>query len=364
MTDPSDPNRPAGPEQAKEQIGLFEKALELDPYLTPAIYKLAFAYVYAGQQSKQKDLLARWSKINPDRPGPTPGPGDVLEKNYGYMGKYALVVNPFPLPQSMELSKEIPPRFEAGRPLLITLPEGDRWSRPADFKGSVAVIGRIRARFGGAVAAFDANEDGRLDLFLASAVVRPDGAIRDALLVNVGDGRFEDASAQFGLPQDRASVGVAAADFDADRQIDVFLTGVGENRLLHNRGGNSFEDISKTLPTTGPKALSLMARWLDLDQDGDLDLYVVNYCLAEHADQAFAASGATPPGVPNAVFRNDGRPEPVAGRPEPTWAPVAVVAENSESKKGLSIALSPWTGVLRSRGPVRPRWDRVARHRQ
>jgi tetratricopeptide (TPR) repeat protein len=346
VTDPSDPNRPAGPEQAKEQIGLLEKSLELDPYLTPALYKLAFAYVYAGQQAKQKDLLARWSKINPDRPGPTPGPGDVLEKNYGYMGKYATAVNPYPLPQSVPQSAEIAPKFEAARPLLVTLPDGERWTQPADFKGSTAVIGRIRGRFGAAVAAFDANGDGRLDLFLTSAVVRPDGTIRDALLLNEGDGRFEDASARFGLPKDRASVGVAAADFDADRQIDVFLTGVGENRLLHNRGGSSFEDISKTLQIPGPKTLSLMARWLDLDQDGDLDLYVVNYCAAEHADKAFTASGETPPGAANMVFRNDGRPEPVPGRPEPTWAPAAVISENSESKKGLSVALSPWSGDL------------------
>ena len=309
VTDPSDPNRPAGPEQAKEQIGLLEKALELDPYFTPALYKLAFAYVYAGQQAKQKDLLARWSKINPDRPGPTPGPGDVLEKNYGYMGKYATAVNPYPLPQSLPESTEIPPKFAAARPILVTLPAGDRWTQPADFKGSLAVIGRIRARFGAAVAAFDANADGRLDLFLTSAVVRPDGAMRDALLLNQGDGRFEDASARFGLPNDRASVGVAAGDFDADRQIDVFLTGVGENRLLRNRGGSSFEDISQTLPSTGPKTLSLMARWLDLDQDGDLDLYVVNYCAAERADKTFLSSGETPPGVANMVFRNDGRPD-------------------------------------------------------
>ena len=67
--------------------------------------------------------------------------------------------------------------------------------------------------------------------------------LRDALLLNQGDGRFEDASAAFGLPLDQASLGVAAADFDADRQIDLFLTGVGKNRLLRNRDGKAFEDI-------------------------------------------------------------------------------------------------------------------------
>ena len=106
------------------------------------------------------------------------------------------------------------------------------------------MIGRIRARFGAAVAAFDADGDGRLDLYLASAIVGKKG-IRDALLLNKGEGRFEDASASFGLPEDRASVGVAAADFDADRHIDLFLTGVGDNRLLRNRDGKAFEDISR-----------------------------------------------------------------------------------------------------------------------
>ncbi len=145
-------------------------------------------------------------------------------------------------------------------------------------------------------AAFDADGDGRLDLFLASAVVGPKG-IHDVLLLNKGDGRFEDASARFGLPNDHASLGVAAADFDADRHIDLFLTGVGDNRLLRNRDGKTFEDISSTLKPSGPPALSLMARWLDLDQDGDLDLYVVNYCAAEHADKAFLDAGEPPPGL-------------------------------------------------------------------
>ncbi len=86
-------------ELAKEKIGLLEKALACDPYLTPALYQLAFAYVLAGQPEKQKELLAVWSEMNPDRPGPTPGPGESAETKYGDMGKYATVVDPFPRPQ-------------------------------------------------------------------------------------------------------------------------------------------------------------------------------------------------------------------------------------------------------------------------
>ncbi len=200
---------------------------------------------------------------------------------------------------------------------------------------------------------FDADGDGRLDLYLTSAVIGPKG-IRDILLLNKGDGRFEDASASFGLSKDRASVGVAAADFDADRHIDLFLTGVGDNRLLRNRDGKSFEDISNILKPTGPPALSLTARWLDLDQDGDLDLYVVNYCAAEKADEAFGPGGP-PPGLANVVYRNDGKPEPIPSSPEPTWAPLAVAVENVKSNVRTfdrHDALGRGRGVVQRRFPA------------
>ena len=95
LTDPDDPTQPAGPRQAKDQVALFSKALACDPYLTPAIYKLSFAYRLAGQPDKQKELLERWREINPDRQKPVPGPGDSADKVYGEMGKYATAIDPF-----------------------------------------------------------------------------------------------------------------------------------------------------------------------------------------------------------------------------------------------------------------------------
>jgi tetratricopeptide (TPR) repeat protein len=343
MTDREDPTKPAGPDQAKEQMALFAKALDRDPYLTPAIYKMAMASRFTKNPTQTKELFARWKKIDPDRPEPTPGPGTLSGKVYGEMGQYASVVNPFPRSEGVVQPVLAPPGFEPARPLQVKLTEGERWVQSSDFTGPAAVIGRVRQRFGAAVAAFDADSDGKLDLYLTSAVVGPKG-IRDILLVNKGDGRFEDASASFGLPTNRASLGVAAADFDADRRIDLFLTGVGDNRLLRNRDGKSFEDISSSLTTLGPPALSLTARWVDLDQDGDLDLYVLNYCAAEHANKAFLPDGP-PPGVVNAVYRNDGKPDLIAGSPEPAWAPLAVAWDNVKAKGGLSIALTPWSSV-------------------
>ena len=311
---PREPLALDDPELAKQQAVLYAKALEIDPYLTQAIYKLSFVSRLAGEPDKQKALLDRWNKINPDRQQPVPGPGNSAAKVYGEMGKYATVISPPAAARRRAAAAPVPPRFEPAKPLEVKLAAGDRWATAEDFKGDHAVIARVRARFGAAAATFDVNGDGKLDLYLAAAVVGPKG-LRDALLVNRGDNNFEDATAAFGLPLDQASLGVAAADFDADRQIDLFLTGVGKNRLLRNRDGKTFEDLTATLKTIGPPAISLMARWLDLDQDGDLDLYVVNYCAAEHAGKAFLDDQAPPPGLANSVYRNDGQPEADPGQP-------------------------------------------------
>jgi tetratricopeptide (TPR) repeat protein len=342
--DPENPDKPDLRKLAKQQIGLLQKALECDPYLTPAIYKLQQAYRLTNEPKKATELLARWQELNQDRSRPSPGPGNMVEKNYGNMGRYANVVSPFPRLEPAPDSEAVPLRFAAPHSLDVKLGNGERWVKASDFTNSLGVLAKVRERFGAAAAAFDANGDGRLDLFLTSAVIGPDG-VRDALLLNQGDGRFEDATTAFGLPKNRASLGVAAADFDADRHIDLFLTGVGGNRLYRNRDAKKYDDITSSLAPIGPPVVSLTARWLDLDQDGDLDLYIVNYCAADHATSAFARSPSPVPGVANWVYRNDGQPEPIPSSPAPAWAPLAVAWENVGAKAGLSISFTPWTGV-------------------
>jgi tetratricopeptide (TPR) repeat protein len=353
LTDPANPNNPAAPALAKGQIELFGKALALNPYLTPAIYRLAFAYRYAGEAAKQKQLLEHWKKMDPERLAAVPGPGDLAGKKYGEMGRYASVIEPFQRPGGESAPPGPSPKFEAARALSVKLQDGERWVAPNDFTGRNALAGRVRARFGAAVAAFDADGDGRLDLYLTSAVLGKMG-IRDALLLNKGDGRFEDASASFGLRPERASLGVAAGDFDADRHIDLFLTGVGDNRLLRNRDGKAFEDITSQLKPSNPPAISLTARWIDLDQDGDLDLYIVNYGTADRADDAFAVSKPPPPGIANVAYRNDGEPDPSSAQTAEARAPIGTAYDAKNVKSGLTIALSPWTEMAGLLGGTRP----------
>ncbi len=335
----AEPDKTAGPAEAEELVKIYTKALECNPYLVSAMYKLQQVSGWTGNRDRQRELIALWRTLNPDLTTTGVANGETVGKPYSEQGRYAMVID---LDPNRVTSEEpvSPPRFEPPTPIPVRLPDGQRWAKASDLTGPLALFGRFRERFGMAVAHLDADGDGKLDLYLAAAVIDPEGHLRDILLRNRGDGQFEDATASLHLPDDRASLGVAAGDFDADGRIDLFLTGVGDNRLLRNRGAEGFEDVTKSLGDNAPPAISPTARFLDLDLDGDLDLYVVNYTASENAENAF--TDQPPPGLANAAYRNDGTPPKVEGKPQNQWAPVAVKAGSLETDEGLSIAFSPW----------------------
>jgi tetratricopeptide (TPR) repeat protein len=318
-----------------EVTSYFARAVELNPNLVPALYNLSMVRGRARSFVDQKALQERWKQLNPEEN--FAGAGDLAKLVYGEMGRYAKIINPFS--KEGEARQAAPsPRFDAQVEIQVKLSAGHRWATSSDFNGALAVIARARSRFGQGVATFDANGDGRLDLYLTAAVVGPKG-LHDVLLLNQGDNQFIDATAEAGLPEDRAGLGIAAGDFDADRRVDLFLTGVGDNRLYRNLGGK-FEDVTKLAGLAdAPRAVSVSARWLDLDQDGDLDLYVVNYAAAADADRCF---GPNPPveGMANLAYRNDGQAAPVSGKIDTNWAPLAVSSADFGATQGLSIRFS------------------------
>ena len=93
---------------------------------------------------------------------------------------------------------------------------------------------------------FDMDNDTDLDLFFSAGHIDPatweSHGQQDVLLRNNGDGTFTDISEQVGLRQFETpgvGRGVAAADYDADGDIDLFVVNSGEKpRLLQNNGGN------------------------------------------------------------------------------------------------------------------------------
>lgn len=138
------------------------------------------------------------------------------------------------------------------------------------------------AAHGAGLAWADYDDDGYQDLYVAYQ-----DSTANKLLRNLGDGTFENAAAA-PLDDRGPGAGVAWGDFDRDGDPDLYLANCpGTNRLLRNDGAGLFTDV-----TTGLLAMatdsSQAAGWVDVDRDGDLDLYVTHLS------------------APNRLLRNDG----------------------------------------------------------
>ena len=134
---------------------------------------------------------------------------------------------------------------------------------------------------GSGLAFIDYDNDGDQDLFFVNSTYWPgregDAAPRQALYRNDGDGRFTDVSEEAGLALDFFGMGVAVGDYDNDGWDDLFVTAVGSNRLFHNDGGR-FTEVTASAGVGGwEQEWSTAAAFFDIDNDGDLDLYVGNY---------------------------------------------------------------------------------------
>ena len=75
---------------------------------------------------------------------------------------------------------------------------------------------------------------------------------------------------------DGYATGAAAADYDNDGHVDLFVAGVQRNQLLHNTGDGRFQDVTARAGIKNYK-WSVAAGWFDYDNDGWLDLFIVNY---------------------------------------------------------------------------------------
>jgi len=168
---------------------------------------------------------------------------------------------------------------------------------------------------GAGLAFLDTDGDGRQDLFLVNGADWPSHRRKvslPALYRNRGDGTFEEVTARSGLAVETYGIGVAAADYDNDGHVDLFVNALGPDRLFHNRGDGTFEDVTDRAGVSDP-AFGSSATWLDYDRDGWLDLFVCNYVQwAEKTDIFCTLDGVnksycTPEsyrGAPNRLFHN------------------------------------------------------------
>ena len=136
----------------------------------------------------------------------------------------------------------------------------------------------------GGVAVLDFDNDGHPDVFFANGATQPgleksSPAYWNRLYRNRGDGTFEDVTAKSGLQGAGFSIGAAVGDFDNDGYPDLFVAGVRRNFLYHNLGNGTFEDVTEKSGLRQPQESrwAVGGGWLDYDNDGRVDLFVVNY---------------------------------------------------------------------------------------
>jgi len=214
-------------------------------------------------------------------------------------------------PQSLDKPRESPIHF-AYEPIEFKLDSSESPQRhaPETMAGGVAV--------------FDYNNDGKLDIFFANGadidtLKKSSAKYSNRLFENDGQARFTDVTAKAGLAGTGYDTGVAIGDYDNDGYEDIFVGGVHRNTLYHNNRNGTFTDVTakaglnKSDPEYGP-LWSVGGAWVDVNNDGLVDLVVVNYlawdgkheplCQGEgHRDYCHPKMYSP---TPNQLFLNNG----------------------------------------------------------
>ena len=206
----------------------------------------------------------------------------------------------------------------------------------------------------GGVALFDYDNDGLLDIFFTNGAAIPslektDSSFSNRLFHNNGDGTFTDVTEKAGLAGIGYSMGVAAGDYDNDGFVDLYVTGFNHNQLFHNNGDGTFSDVTEKAGVAGMvpgigKAWAVAAGWFDYNNDGLLDLLVVNYLNYDLKTASACSVGKLPTycspsdfqGTPNILYRNNG---------DGTFTDVSAASHIGQYVgKGMGVAFADYDG--------------------
>ena len=179
---------------------------------------------------------------------------------------------------------------------------------------------RMIETMSGGLAVFDYNNDGRPDIYFTNGasgleMKKTDPRFFNRLFRNDGGMKFSDVTAEAGVAGEGYAMGAAAADFDNDGNVDLFICNVGGSILYRNLGNGKFEDVTAKSGIIDPE-WAVAAAWFDFDNDGRLDLFVSHYAKWPEAMDRFCGDSLKGirvychpkyfQGLPNRLYRNLG----------------------------------------------------------
>ena len=131
------------------------------------------------------------------------------------------------------------------------------------------------------VAMLDYDGDGDIDIYFLNGALlkgtKSDIPPTNALYRNDGNFKFTDVTEKARVGDTGYGLGVCAGDYDNDGDQDIYLNNYGANVLYRNNGDGTFTDVAKKAGVADGLKTGAGACFLDMDADGDLDLYVSHY---------------------------------------------------------------------------------------
>jgi hypothetical protein len=168
------------------------------------------------------------------------------------------------------------------------------------------------------LALFDYDNDGDVDIYFLNGAplkgTKVKTAPKNALYRNNGSFKFTDVTDKAGAGDTGFGLGVAVGDYDNDGDLDIYANNYGPNVLYRNNGDGTFTDVTAKAGVANGRKVGASAHFLDMDKDGDLDLFVANYLNFTYDNHLMRTSKgigkyAGPmdfPPMPNDLFRNNG----------------------------------------------------------
>lgn len=293
--DPSDPSgwyhlgltQPPGSDAA---TACFEKALSLNPNLSAAMHGLAMnlrrtdpARARALLSDQQALLGAEW-----DEP---------LRIRYAEMGRYGeVIVDGLAVGIQITPQRIAPPL--ADQTPSFGVPRQVYAFEPGPSDDAAAAVQLAHTRFGSVILPLLRQDSAGVDLLvldrgrLVLLALSPDGEAENMTPRHPDLAALDDAA---------TAVAAAVGDFDNDGRPDLAISTVDPTtgiRLLRNDPATGFTDITATVLGDTAGNASLAPAWIDLDQDGDLDLIVAR-TAASGGTTVYLNVSVAPPTVPN-----------------------------------------------------------------